>query len=119
IPLGDWVDTGVRWIRDNFDGFFDLITMVVRFLVDGLADSLVAVPVPLAIVLFALVGWIVRSWQMALGTALTFTLIVAMDLWVPSMQTLSLVLIATLAAVAIAIPLGIWAARNDTVSAVV
>lgn len=119
IPLGDWVDTGVTWFRDNFDAFFDLITTVVRFLVTGLADTLVAIPVPLAIVLFALIGWIIRSWQMALGTAVTFTLIVAMDLWVPSMQTLSLVLIATIIAVAIAIPVGIWAARNDTVSAIV
>lgn len=119
IPLGEWVDTGVRWVRDNFDGFFDVVTMVVRFLVEGLADALVAIPVPLAIVLFALLGWVLRSWQMAVGTAITFTLIVAMDLWVPSMQTLSLVLVATLAAVAIAIPVGIWAARNDTVSAIV
>ncbi|TQJ30430.1 proline/glycine betaine ABC transporter permease [Microbacterium sp. SLBN-146] len=119
IPIGEWVDSGVRWVRDNFDGFFDLVTMIVRFLVDGLADTLIAIPVPLAIVLFALIGWVVRSWQMAVGTALTFTLIVAMDLWVPSMETLSLVLIATIVAVAIAIPLGIWAARNDTVSAIV
>ncbi len=71
-----------------------------------------------AIALFALLGWFFRSWQMALGTALTFTLIVAMDLWVPAMQTLSLVLVATLVALLIGIPLGIWSARNDTVRAI-
>ena len=70
---------------------------------------------PLMIVIFALIGWLLRSWQMALGTALAFLLIVAMDLWVATMQTLSLVLVATLVALVIAIPLGIWSARNDTV----
>jgi len=118
IPLGTWVEDAVAWLRDNLDALFDVITVVVRFLVDGLTDGLLAIPIPLAILLFALIGWAVRSWQMALGTALTFTLIVAMDLWEASMQTLSLVLIATLVAVAIAIPLGIWSARNDTVRAI-
>jgi len=118
LPLGSWVETAVAWLRDNLDALFDVITVVVRFLVDGLTDTLLAVPVPLAIVLFALIGWALRSWQMALGTAVSFTLIVAMDLWVASMQTLSLVLIAALVAVAIAIPLGIWSARNDTVRAI-
>jgi glycine betaine/proline transport system permease protein len=118
IPLGDWIDAGVDWLRDNLAGLFDVITVVVRFLVDGLTDGLVAIPVFVAIALFALLGWFFRSWQMALGTALTFTLIVAMDLWVPAMQTLSLVLVATLVALLIGIPLGIWSARNDTVRAI-
>ncbi|MFI8592862.1 ABC transporter permease [Microbacterium sp. NPDC078428] len=118
IPLGDWIDTAVDWLRDNLAGLFDVITVVVRFLVDGLTDGLTAIPVFVAIALFALLGWFFRSWQMALGTALTFTLIVAMDLWVPAMQTLSLVLVATLVALLIGIPLGIWSARNDTVRAI-
>ena len=115
IPIGDWVENAVDWLRDNLAGLFDVITVIVRFLVDGLTDVLIAIPMPLMIVIFALIGWLLRSWQMALGTALAFLLIVAMDLWVATMQTLSLVLVATLVALVIAIPLGIWSARNDTV----
>ncbi|NYF15455.1 glycine betaine/proline transport system permease protein [Microbacterium sp. AK009] len=118
IPIGTWVEDAVDWARDTFSGFFDLITVVVRVLVEGLTDGLLAVPIPLAILLFALIGWGVRSWQLAVGTAVTFTFIVAMDLWVESMQTLALVLVATVVALLIAIPLGIWSARNDTVRAV-
>jgi len=43
---------------------------------------------------------------------------VAMGLWVPAMQTLALVLVAAVIAVLIAVPLGIWSARNATVRAV-
>ena len=118
IPLGEWVETAVDWLRDNLSGLFDVITVVVRFLVDGLTDILLAVPVPAMILIFALIGWLVRSWQMAVGTAVAFLLIVAMGLWVATMQTLSLVLVATVVALAIAIPLGIWSARNDTVRAI-
>lgn len=115
IPIGDAVEQAVDWIRDTFDGVFDLIALVVRFLVDGLTEGLLAVPVPLAIALFAAIGWLFRSWQMGVGTALSFTLVVAMNLWVPAMQTLSLVLVATLVALVVAIPLGIWSARSDAV----
>lgn len=119
IPIGEWVEAVVDWVRDNLDGLFDLITLVVRFLVDGLTDALLFVPVPIAIVLFALLGWLFRSWQMGVGTAISFALIVAMNLWVPAMQTLSLVLSATVVALVMAIPLGIWSARNATVRAIV
>lgn len=117
IPIGDWVESVVDWLRDNLSAFFDVVTVIVRFLVDGLTDVLIAVPIPAMIVVFALIGWLLRSWQMALGTALAFALIVAMDLWVATMQTLSLVVVATIVALLIAIPLGIWSARNDTVRA--
>ena len=115
IPIGQWVETVVDWLRDNLSGLFDFITFVVRFLVDGLTDILLIIPIPAMIVVFALIGWLVRSWQMAVGTVLAFVFIIAMDLWIPTMQTLSLVLVATVVALAIAIPLGIWSARNDTV----
>lgn len=118
IPLGEWVNDGVDWVRDNLDGLLDLIGFVVEFLVDGLTDLFISTPIPVAIIAFALIGWLARSWQLALGTVISFTLIVGMDQWNTSMQTLSLVLVAALVAVAISIPLGIWSARNDTVRAI-
>src|SRR5690606_36419450 len=88
------------------------------FLVEGLADLLTAPTALLMIVAFALIAWLVRSWQLAVGTVLMFLVIIGVDQWEQSMQTLALVLIATLVTVAISVPLGIWAARNDTVSTV-
>ncbi|MFG6475648.1 ABC transporter permease [Microbacterium sp. P06] len=118
IPVGSWVADGVDWIRDNLDGFLDAIAFIVRLLVDTLTDVLVSTPIPLAIVIAALIGWVVRSWQLAIGTLVSFALIVGMDQWSTSMQTLSLVLVATLIAVAISVPLGIWSARNARVRSV-
>ncbi|HCS61451.1 MAG TPA: glycine/betaine ABC transporter [Microbacterium sp.] len=119
LPIGQAADVVVDWIRDNFKFLLDIISNIVGFLVEGFADVLNFLPAPIMIVAFALVAWLLRSWQLAVGTLITFTLIVGMDQWEQAMETLSLVLIATLVTVAISVPLGIWAARNDRVSAFV
>ncbi|MCI9857744.1 ABC transporter permease [Microbacterium proteolyticum] len=118
IPVGSWVDAGVDWVRDNLSGLLDLVAVVVRFLVGGLSDVLLAAPIIVVIVVAAALAWLLRSWKLALGTVIGFALILAMGQWVTAMQTLALVLVATVVAVAISVPLGIWSARNPTVRAV-
>jgi glycine betaine/proline transport system permease protein len=118
IPVGSWVDAGVDWLRDNLSGFFDVIAVTVRFLVGGLSDVLLAAPIVVVIVVAALLAWLLRSWKLALGTVIGLALILAMGQWVTAMQTLALVLVATVVAVAISVPLGVWSARNATVRAV-
>ncbi|GAT74616.1 glycine/betaine ABC transporter permease [Microbacterium sp. HM58-2] len=118
LPLGTWVATAVDWIKDNLAGALDVISFAVTFLVDGLTFLLLLPYFFVVIAVAALIAWFVRSWQLAIGTVVSFGLIVAMGLWVPAMQTLALVLVAALVAVLIAIPLGIWSARNATVRAV-
>jgi len=118
IPIGDWVKAAVDWVKDNLEGLLDVVAFVVRFLVDGLTDVLTGTPIVVVILVAALIAWTVRSLWLALGTIVSFALILSMELWVPAMQTLSLVIVAALVAILIAIPLGIWSARNDTVRAV-
>ncbi|WP_295825806.1 proline/glycine betaine ABC transporter permease [uncultured Microbacterium sp.] len=118
IPVGSWVDAGVDWVRDNLSGLFDVVALVVRSLVGGLSDVLLASPIVVVIIVAAALAWLLRSWKLALGTVIGFALILAMGQWVTAMQTLALVLVATIVAVAISVPLGIWSARNATVRAV-
>jgi len=118
LPIGSWVAAAVDWIKANLDGLLHVISTVVSFLVDGLGFLLLLPWFYVVIVIAALIAWLVRSWQLAIGTVISFGLIVAMGLWVPAMQTLALVLVAGAVAVLIAIPLGIWSARNATVRAV-
>jgi glycine betaine/proline transport system permease protein len=118
IPVGSWVDAGVDWVRDNLSGLLDVVAVVVRFLVGGLSDVLLSAPIVVVIVVAAALAWLLRSWKLALGTVIGFALILAMGQWVTAMQTLALVLVATVVAVAISVPLGIWSARNPAVRAV-
>ncbi len=117
LPLGDWVKVALDWFQSNFEWLLDFFTIVFKGSVEGLVSVLVAVPYPALIVVFALIGWLVRSWKLALGTVLGFLLIVLMGFWENAMQTLSMVIVSTVVSIIIAIPLGILAARNDRFSA--
>ena len=117
LPLGDWVKVALDWFQSNFEWLLDFFTIVFKGSVEGLVSVLVAVPYPVLIVVFALVGWLVRSWKLAVGTVLGFLLIVLMGFWENAMQTLSMVIVSTVVSIIIAIPLGILAARNDRFSA--
>ena len=116
-PLGDWVKVALDWLQSNFEWLLDFFTIVFKGSVEGLVSVLVAVPYPALIVVFALIGWLVRSWKLAVGTVLGFLLIVLMGFWENAMQTLSMVIVSTVVSIIIAIPLGILAARNDRFSA--
>ena len=117
LPLGDWVKVALGWFQSNFEWLLDFFTIVFKGSVEGLVSVLVAVPYPALIVVFALIGWLVRSWKLAVGTVLGFLLIVLMGFWENAMQTLSMVIVSTVVSIIIAIPLGILAARNDRFSA--
>ena len=69
--------------------------------------------------MFVALALLERKWGFGLFTLLAFLLILAMGLWVEAMQTLALVVVATVFAVAIGVPVGIWAARSRRVSNVV
>ncbi|QLD11819.1 ABC transporter permease [Microbacterium oleivorans] len=118
IPLGQWAEVAVDWIRDNLSWLLGAISTAVGWLVGSLADLLLNAPIVVVIVVAALLGWVLRSWKFAIGTALSFAIILGVGQWVTAMQTLALVLIATVIAVVIAVPLGILAARSDRFSAI-
>lgn len=116
ISVGEWADSIIDWLTTNLSGLFDTISLVVGWLVETLNSLLLGPPPLVVIVLLTLIAWLVRSWQFALATPVGFALVAAMDQWDNAMLTLSLVLIATLMAVVIAVPIGIAAARSSGVS---
>ena len=119
LPIGDWIDAGIDWLKDNVSWLFDLFTTVMNFLVGNLTDLLLLAPALVMIVVFAAIALLVRSWKLSLATLVGFAVVLSMEQWETMMQTMALVLVATVFAVAIAVPLGILAAVSSTVSAIV
>ena len=119
LPIGDWIDAGIDWLKDNVSWLFDLFTTVMNFLVGNLTDLLLLAPALAMIVVFAAIALLVRSWKLSLATLVGFAVVRSMEQWETMMQTMALVLVATVFAVVIAVPLGILAAVSSTVSAIV
>jgi glycine betaine/proline transport system permease protein len=116
IPVGRWIEDGFDWIKDNFDAFFDVLSDLIEGAVTGLADLLTAPPALVMVAVFTVIAWLVRDWKLAVGTALSMALIIGMDQWGPAMETLALVIVATLIALVLAVPVGIAAAQSPVVS---
>ncbi|MFP5020786.1 ABC transporter permease [Pseudonocardia phyllosphaerae] len=120
LDLGSPVTAAVDWLTVNLAGFFEVIASVMLALVNALLFVLTA-PHPLVLVAaFAgIAWWASRRWGLPTYTALAFLVILALDLWTPAMQSLAVVLVASAIAVAIGVPLGVWAARSRRVSVAV
>jgi glycine betaine/proline transport system permease protein len=119
VPLGEWVSDLVDWLLATVPWLFDAVSSVMQVLVDGLTDVLVSPPPVVWIVVATVLALLVRGPWLALYTLLAFLLVVSLELWVETMQTLALVLVAAVIAAAIGVPLGILAARHRAVSVAV
>ncbi|RZE91069.1 ABC transporter permease/substrate binding protein [Streptomyces sp. SCA2-2] len=118
LPFGEWVDSGVDWLQNNLAWLFDAISAVVKGLDTGI-NAVLTAPEPLLLAgIFAVIAWWLRGLLAGALSFVGFGLIISMELWDDAMATLSLVLVATLVAIVLSVPLGIWAARSRTVSAV-
>ncbi|CUW27323.1 ABC transporter permease/substrate binding protein [Streptomyces reticuli] len=117
IPLGDWVDSGVDWLVDHLSWLFDAVKAVMEGMYDGI-DAVLTAPEPLLMAgILAVVAWWLRGLLGGVLAFAGFALVDSLDLWDRAMSTLALVLVATVIALVISIPLGIWAARSKAVSA--
>lgn len=117
LHLGDWVDSSVNWLVTHLSWLFDALKSVVEGLYDGF-DAVLTAPAPLLLAgIFAVLAWWLRGSVAGVLSFAGFALIDSLDLWDKAMSTLSLVLVATLIALVISLPLGIWAARSKAVSA--
>lgn len=119
IPVGDAIESAFDWVNDNLGGFFDVVATVVDTSVEGLTSILTVPPALVLAVVLAGLAVLARGWQLGAMSLLGFVAIVGMGQWEASMQTLALVVFATVVAVIIAVPLGIAAARSDKVSTAV
>ncbi|MFK4102259.1 ABC transporter permease/substrate binding protein [Streptomyces sp. NPDC019531] len=119
IPLGDWVNDTVDWLLDHVSWLFDFLKAVFTGTYDGI-DAVLQAPQPLLLAgIFAVIAFWLRGTLAGLLTFAGFAFIDSLELWEDAMTTLSLVLVATIIALVIAVPVGIWAARSNRVSGIV
>ena len=113
IPLGWLAKQGITWLQDNAAGFFDLVTAIIDFLVDGMTQALSAAPVIVLVAVFAgFAYWLHRSWKLALFVVIAFLLITNLGYWQATLETISLVGFSTLVSVAFGVPIGIACAHR-------
>jgi len=119
IPLGDWARVAVDYVTENLDGFFTFLRSVFLAMFDGVDLVLSTPPFWVIIVIAALIAFCAKGWVFAILSAIGLTFIVGVDQWENAMDTLALILVASVIALVISIPIGILAAGSKKASAII
>src|SRR3546814_16561427 len=113
IPLGGWISDFVDFLNTHAAWFFNFISSVLGFLIEGLIDVLQAVPALLLIALLAgFAFWLHRSIWLVVRIVLSLLLIVNIGYWTETIDTLALVPFATSLCMLIGVPVGIAPAHR-------
>ncbi|MFE0031701.1 ABC transporter permease [[Kitasatospora] papulosa] len=114
-PLGevnDWI-IGNRDSHPLFLYFFGHISNAVVLSVRGVYLALLALGWAGVTAVAALVAWRSAGWRLALTAGLSFLLCGLLGMWVPTMQTLALMVVAVLASVVLGLLLGLAGGLSD------
>lgn len=117
IPVGTAIESALQWLIDHAGSLFDAISAVLLFCVNA-GYTLLASPPPLLLItiLGLLTAVVVRSIGMTAFTLLAFLLVDGMQLWTQTLQTLAVVIVAAIIAIAIGVPIGVLTANSTRTS---
>ncbi|MHA6260075.1 ABC transporter permease [Sporosarcina sp. CAU 1771] len=119
IPFASWIDNGVDWLTSTFGSLFDGIATLLATIVEGSVDLLAMVPSILLAIIFALLAWLISTRKIAIFSLVGFLFIDYLGYWYDMIQMLALVLTSVTFAIAIGIPIGIWASLQATTRKIV
>lgn len=119
LHIGDAVAAIVTWLQDNVSGVFDAIAAITQWFIDVVLSALSGPPPLVIVAIAALLALWARGIGFAVFNVLGLLIVDSMQLWTQTMETLAIVLVASVIAVVIGIPTGIWAARSKRASVVV
>ncbi|WP_400261592.1 hypothetical protein ACFX5U_17365 [Sphingobacterium sp. SG20118] len=98
IDIGQYIEVLVNWLTDNLKPLFDVIKNTGNSSILGIEWVLLAIPFFIVIALFTSLAWWKSGKGVAVTTLVGLTLIYLMGFWRETMETLALVLVATLTA---------------------
>ena len=119
LPLGEGAQIVVDWLRTHVKFLFDFLRDLFNLMNDTFYWLLSEPPFWVVILAIAVIAYFAKGWKLALGTVIGLFVIIAVAQWENAMSSLSLVIVATITALVMAIPLGILAAKNDVASRII
>ncbi|HLS68394.1 MAG TPA: proline/glycine betaine ABC transporter permease [Kiloniellales bacterium] len=114
------IDDGFRTFTRSYGGpiesFFEPLLV---FLIQS-ERLLLSTPWPVVILVIAGIAWAVsRNWKIVATSVITLLLIGYFDMWDDTMRTVSIILVCTLLAIIVGIPVGILMSRSNRIQSLV
>lgn len=114
LPIRDWIEAAVDWLQLTLGTFFDGFADVVDVVIDFLMNVLTFAPPLVLIGIIAVLVLLAAGWRLALFALGGLLIVHNIGLWNPMLETLALVLTAQLLILLVGLPLGVLSARSDT-----
>ena len=112
-PLRRAVDEGLNWVVRNWSDELEAAAYPLLVLLKAIENLLVATPWWLIMAILAGIAWLsTRRWQLPVIVVASLLFLGVMDLWTDAMTTMALMMAATLTAILISIPVGVWMSRS-------
>lgn len=119
-PMRRAVDDGLNWVVRNWGGELEAAAYPLLMLLNSIERLLIATPWWLIIAILVGLAWLAtRNWKLPLVVLVALLFLGVMQLWRDAMVTTALMLTATLTAIVIAIPIGVWMSRSSRVRQVI
>ncbi|MBB5172328.1 ABC transporter permease [Texcoconibacillus texcoconensis] len=120
FPLEEWTNSFVNeWLLPTMGDFFDQVSDILGLFVDGVTDGLIFIPtIILTLIVAGLSLWL-SGKGLAVFTIIGAIYLVSVDLWPEAMQTMAIVIVATLLSIIIGVPIGILSSKNETIYKIV
>lgn len=118
IPFGRWVEESIDWLNVKGDSVFDVIKWPFENLLELITyDILLNIPWPFMLLVFLIIGFLVRDVKIGLGAAAGIFMcgVLGSDYWLLTMQTIGIITVAVIICVAVGLPFGVLCARSDRV----
>lgn len=115
LPFSEWISNFIDWITANFNVIFDSLNSVGTSSMEWMTRMLMLIP-PLAfIIIVMLVAYFVSNRKMGLSifAGIGLLYIHNQNLWGNMMNTLTLIIVASLISIIVGIPLGILMAKSS------
>ena len=118
-PLRRAIDDGLNWVVRNWGDEFEAAAHPLLMLLKAIEDLLVATPWWLITAVLVGVAWLAtRNWKLPVVVLASLLFLGVMDLWEDAMTTMALMIAATLTAILVSIPVGVWMSRSQGVRSV-
>ncbi len=113
IPVGNFFEALINFLIDNFSLITRTISRTMKATIADIVDFLAWFNPFILIVILTIIIWRFVDRKGALVTLFGLLFLWNQQLWIPTLETFVLVLIATLMAVVIGLPLGVWTGLSD------
>nr|WP_249327723.1 ABC transporter permease subunit [Devosia litorisediminis] len=103
----------MNWVVRNWGDEFEAAAYPLLMLLKSIENLLLATPWWLITVILVGIAWLAtRRWQLPTVVFFALMFLGVMELWEDAMATMALMIAATLTAIVIAIPVGVWMSRS-------